>query len=66
MGNLFAKALTLLLGAWMITSGGLCAINAGFSPWALLGVGVAALGVWIVRVVFRPAVQDEPEREDQE
>jgi len=66
MGNLFAKALILLLGAWMITSGGLCAISAGFSPWALIGIGFAALGIWIIRIVFRPPGENEPELKDKE
>lgn len=66
MGNLFAKALILLLGAWLITSGGLCAISAGFSPWALIGIGFAALGIWIIRVVFGPPTRNQADLKDKE
>jgi len=64
--NLFAKALVLVLGAWLIASGGLCVLDAGFSLWAVVGIGFAALGIWIIRVVFRPPGEKEPELKDKE
>jgi len=64
--NLFAKTLVLVLGAWLIAGGGLWALDAGFSPWALVGIGFVALGIWIIRVVFRPPGEKEPELKDKE
>lgn len=62
--NLFAKALVLVVGAWLIAGGGLCALDAGFSPWALVGIGFAGLGIWIIRIVFRPLAESERAAKD--
>lgn len=61
--NLFAKALLLVLGAWLIATGGLCALSAGVSLWALIGFGTIGAGVWIIRVVFRPPAEPDAGRE---
>jgi len=55
MGNLIGRGVVLLAGLWLIVGGGSCVLTAGVSLFALPGLGMGALGFWMIRAVFMPA-----------
>lgn len=66
MGDFIAKGLVLLIGLWLIVGGGSCVFMAGFNVFALIGLGVALLGGWMIWVVFRPQAGKESDIKDKE
>jgi hypothetical protein len=46
------KGLVLFIGLWMIVSGGFCAVMDGFNGFALIDLGIAIFGGWMIWVVF--------------
>jgi len=55
MSEAIGKIILCLLGLWLIYGGGACIFGTGFnSIFALFGLGIIALGVWMLTLAFKP------------
>ena len=53
------QVLLLMIGGWLIISGGSCVINLGANIFALLGLPFIGLGVWIVKSALKKDADED-------